>query len=160
MNGAFHLSAILLLAFPSAAMADNYEVSVTRKGSNLYKVDLKDIFIHTRYCYEYVYGETSILKMSGSTGEIIFTESGSTCQVKAAYGKSQQSAGNFSVTVNREDDDWYEVFGQDIYIKTNACISLALGTEAVLTLGAGGYGTLHIDNNQCMVEGIYSKLRL
>lgn len=151
---------VALLAFSSTVTAENYEVSVTRKGSNLYKVDIKDIFIHTRYCYEYVYGETSILKMSGMSGEIIFTEANSSCQVKAVYGKSEQAPGNFMVTVNREDDDWYEIFGQGIYIKTNTCISLALGTEAVLNLAAGGYGTLHIEGNQCMVEGVYSRLRL
>lgn len=151
---------VSILVFSSAAMAENYEISVTRKGSNLYKVDLKDIFIHTRYCYEYAYSETSILKMSGTSGEIIFTEANDSCQVKAVYGKSEQAPGNFMVTVNREDDDWYEVFGQGIYIKTSACISLALGTEAVLTIAAGGYGTLHIEGNQCMVEGIYSRLRL
>ncbi|WP_157719520.1 hypothetical protein [Pseudomonas oryzae] len=149
-----------LLAFSSAATAENYEISVTRKGSNLYKIDIKDIFIHTKYCYEYVYGESSILKMKGMVGEIIFTEAGATCQVKAVYGKSEQVPGNFVVTVSREDDDWYEIFGQGLYVKTNTCISLALGTEAVLTIMAGGYGTLHIDGNQCMVEGVYSRLRL
>lgn len=30
-------------------MAENYEVSLTRKGSNVYKVDGKDIIIQTRY---------------------------------------------------------------------------------------------------------------
>jgi hypothetical protein len=31
----------------SNAVADNYEVNVTRKGSNLYKVDGKSIFIES-----------------------------------------------------------------------------------------------------------------
>ena len=41
---------ILAFLFPSVASAANYEVSVTRKGSNLYKVDGKDIYINTRLC--------------------------------------------------------------------------------------------------------------
>lgn len=153
---------LILAAFimPSIAIADNYEVSVTRKGSNLYKVDGKNIFIHTRYCYEYVYYESSFLKMQGYSGEIIFTDSGGKCDVKAVYGPSEQEAGKYAVTINREEDDWYEIWGQGIYIKTSACLSLALGKEAVLSISAGGYGTLHVGDNECMVEGVYSRMKL
>lgn len=31
------------------ALAENYEVNLTRKGSNVYKIDGKDIIIQTRY---------------------------------------------------------------------------------------------------------------
>jgi hypothetical protein len=151
---------ILALLVPSFSFADNYEVSVTRKGSNLYKVDGKNIFIHTRYCYEYVYYESSFLKMSGYSGEIIFTNSGGKCDVKAVYGSSEQEAGEYAVTVNREDDDWYEVWGQGVYIKTSGCLSLALGEKAVLSVSAGGYGTLCVGDDECMVEGVYSKMRI
>jgi hypothetical protein len=151
---------MLALLFPAAAIADNYEVSVTRKGSNLYKVDGKNIYIHTRYCYEYVYSESAFLKMSGYSGEIIFLDSGGKCDVKAVYGPSEQKTGKYTVTINREDDDWYEIWGSGIYIKTSGCLSLALGQEAVLSISAGGYGTLYVDGNQCMVEGLYSKMSL
>lgn len=154
------IGALLLSLFSLGANADNYEVSVTRKGSNLYKVDGKNIFIHTRYCYEYVYSEESFLKMNGFSGEIIFTDSGGKCDVKATYGPSEQGAGKYSVTINREDDDWYEIWGQGIYIKTSACLSLALGEDAVLSLTAAGYGTLYVDDEECMVEGVYSKMNL
>ena len=150
----------LLATISAGAMADNYEVSVTRTGSNLYKVDGENIFIHTRYCYEYVYYEESFLKMSGRSGEIIFTDSGGKCDVKAVYGPSEQEAGKYAVTINREDDDWYEVWGQGIYIKTSACLSLALGEDAVLVLSAGGYGTLYVEDEECMVEGVYSSMSL
>lgn len=150
-----------LLAFISiAVMADNYEVSVTRKGSNLYKVDSRNIFIHTSYCYEYVYYEESFLKMNGYSGEIIFTNSGGKCPVKAVYGPNEQEAGKYSVTINREDDDWYEVWGQGIYLKTSACLSLALAEDAILALSAGGYGTLYVEGDECSVEGVYSRISL
>ena len=50
----------LLMLISGVAVAGDYDLSVTRKGSNLYKVDGKDIYIHTRYCYEYVYYEDSL----------------------------------------------------------------------------------------------------
>ena len=153
---------MLLIAFlmPSLAIADNYEVSVTRKGSNLYKVDGKSILIQTRYCYEYVYYEDSFLKMNGYFGEIIFTDSGGKCDVKAVYGPSNQKAGKYAVKISRESDNWYEIWGQGIYIKTSICLSLALVKEAFLVLNASGYGTLYVGNNKCMVEGVYSRMKL
>jgi hypothetical protein len=42
------------------------------------------------------------------------------------------------VTVSREDDDWYEVFGTNSYIKTSSCLSLALGEEGYLTISPSG----------------------
>lgn len=37
-------------AMVSTAYAQNYQVSVTRKGANLYKVDEQQIYIRTNYC--------------------------------------------------------------------------------------------------------------
>jgi hypothetical protein len=152
---------LLITTFLSiSAFADNYEVSVTRKGSNLYKVDTKNVFVHTRYCYEYVYYENSILKMNGYSGEIVFLDTGSKCDVKAVYSQINQNAGKYSVTINRESDDWYEIWGQDMYIKTSACLSLALGEDAILDISSNGYGTIYIEDDECMVEGVYAKQRL
>lgn len=156
----FCLVIIFTFAMPSLAIADNYEISITRKGTNLYKIDDKNTFIHTRYCYEYVYYESSFLKMSGYSGEIIFTESGGRCGVEAVYAPSEQKAGKYAVTINRKDNDWYDIWGRGIYIKTSGCLSLALGEEAILFLRAGGYGTLYVESNECMVEDVYSRIKL
>ena len=152
----------LLMLVSSAVVAGDYDLSVTRKGSNLYKVDGKDIYIHTRYCYEYVYSEDSLLRMSGTSGKIVFIDEGSSCDVKAVFGDSGTSPGKYKVSVSREDDDWYEVFGTDTFIKTSACLSLALMEDAILNLSGPGYGSLYFidDDDDCMVEGVYSKLRL
>jgi len=152
----------LLMLISSVVVAGDYDLSVTRRGSNLYKVDGKDVYIHTRYCYEYVYSEDSFLRMSGTTGKIVFIDAGSSCDVKAVYGDSGTSPGKYKVSVSREDDDWYEVFGTDTYIKTSACLSLSLGDDAILNLSGSGYGSLYFidDDEDCMVEGVYSKLRL
>jgi hypothetical protein len=152
----------LLMMIAGTAAAGDYDLSVTRKGSNLYKVDGKDLYIHTRYCYEYVYSEDSLLRMSGTSGKIVFIDEGSSCGVKSVFGESDVSPGKYKVTVSREDDDWYEVFGTDTFIKTNACLNLSLGDEAILKLSGPGYGSLYFidDDDDCMVEGVYSKLRL
>jgi len=153
--------AALMCLQATPALAENYEVNLTRKGSNVYKIDGKDIIIQTRYCYVYAYSEEAIFKASGYGGELIFFDSKDKCDVKAVFGLSKQKAGKYVVTVSREDDDWYEVLGTDSYIKTSTCLSLALGEEAYLTISASGFGQLRFeDGDDCMVEGVYTKLRL
>ena len=143
------------------AQAENYEVNLTRKGSNVYKIDGKDIIIQTRYCYVYAYSEEAIFKMFGYGGEVIFFDSKDKCDVKAVFGVSKQKPGKYVVTVSHEDDDWYEVFGTSSYIKTSSCLSLALGEEAYLTIATSGFGRLRFkDGNDCMVEGVYTRMRL
>ena len=141
------------------AQAENYEVNLTRKGSNVYKIDGTDIIIQTRYCY--VYSEEAIFKTSGYDGEVIFFDSKDNCDVKAVFGLSKQTPGKYVVTVSHEDDDWYEVFGTNSHIKTSSCLSLALGEEAYLTIAPSGFGRLRLkDGDDCMVEAVYTKLRL
>lgn len=153
--------AALMTLQAGPVLAENYEVSLTRKGSNVYKIDGKDIIIQTRYCYVYAYSEEAIFKASGYGGELIFFDSKDKCDVKAVFGLSKQKPGKYVVTVSREDDDWYGVLGTDSYIKTSTCLSLALGEEAYLTISASGFGQLRFeDGDDCMVEGVYTKLRL
>jgi hypothetical protein len=151
-----------LMGFQAApALAENYEVNLTLKGSNVYKIDGKDIIIQTRYCYVYAYSEEAIFKTSGYGGEVIFFDSKDKCDVKAVFGVSKQKPGKYVVTVSHEDDDWYEVFGTSSYIKTSSCLSLALGEEAYLTIANSGFGRLRFkDGNDCMVDAVYTKLRL
>ena len=154
------LSALMSLQ-AAPALSENYEVNLTRKGSNVYKIDGKDIIIQTRYCYVYAYSEEAIFKSSGYGGEVIFFDSKDKCDVKAVFGVSKQKPGKFVVTVSHEDDDWYEVFGTNSYIKTSSCLSLALGEEAYLTIAPSGFGRLRFKNgDDCMVEAVYTKLRL
>lgn len=155
---------LLLLAtiFPSVASAANYEVSVTRKGMNLYKIDGKEIYINTRLCLELALSEDAFLQMNGYRGQIIFLESGNRYEVKSVCEKLYPDHGTYKVTVNREENDWYSVQGTDIFIKTNGCSYLAFYQEAVLTIkGDGyGYGTLQVGGSQCMVEGLYQRINL
>jgi hypothetical protein len=67
-----------MILTPLEIPTGNYVVNVTRKGSDLYKVDGKNIYIKTRYCYEYSYGDEIILKVEGnygySKGKVVFTK--------------------------------------------------------------------------------------
>ena len=153
--------AVMMSLQAAPTLAENYEVNLTRKGSNVYRVDGKDIIIQTRYCYVYAYSEEAIFKSTGYGGEVIFFDSKDKCDVKAVFGVSKQKPGKYVVTVSREDDDWFEVFGTSSYIKTSSCLSLALGEEAYLTIANSGFGRLRFkDGNDCTVEAVYSKLRL
>ena len=53
-----------------------YDVTVTRKGSNLYRVDGTWSYVATNYCYEYVYGQKAVLRHRGvgpvGGGSLIF----------------------------------------------------------------------------------------
>src|SRR5690606_41439831 len=106
---------LTLAMLASAAMAANYEVSVTRDGSNLYLADGRDLLIHTRYCYEYVYYEDALLRMWGSSGELIFLDSGGRCDGSGAYARNDQSAGWYTRTVRHREDDRYEDCDIEIY---------------------------------------------
>jgi hypothetical protein len=150
---------VLLAVGYQIAYAELYEFSVSRASGNIYTVSGKDIIIQTRYCYEYAYSEDAVLKSRGYGGELLFTNSNHRCDVKAVFGAANQKVGKFKVTVSRDDDDWYEVFGSNNYIKTTMCIKLALGEEAVFVHKGSGIGTLFFDGGDtCMVEGVYSKM--
>jgi hypothetical protein len=127
------LALILVLVLPIQGWAGNYEVNVTRKASNIYRVDGKGVFIQTQYCYVYAYSEEAIFRSNWYGGELIFVDSRDKCDVKAVFGKANQAPGKYAVRVTRESDDWYEVFGANVYLQTSMCLSLALGQEAFLT---------------------------
>lgn len=68
------------------AIAEFYKVNVKRIDQDLYKDTVSGVFIETRYCYEYAYGEEAILKWEGKYGDnkIIF-DGGGECDVKNVF---------------------------------------------------------------------------
>ena len=66
-----------IILVPTELDIAKYSVSVTRKDSDLDKIDNKDIYIETRYCYEYATYDDAILIIESNygynKGEIIFT---------------------------------------------------------------------------------------
>jgi hypothetical protein len=155
-------AALLSLLASGQALGDNYEVNVTRKASNLYKVTGKDVFIVTRYCYEYVYSEDAILRVSGFSSKLVFLDAGESCDVKSVYGPSSIKPGRYSVTVSRQDDNWFVLIGLNTFVRTTMCLSLALADDAVLIVSAPGVGRLLLidEDDECRVEGIYVPVNL
>ena len=47
------LESVELLLVPTSIKVGNYKVNISRKGSNLYKLEGTDYYLETRYCYEY-----------------------------------------------------------------------------------------------------------
>jgi len=151
----------LILLLSSFALADTYGVTVSREDSNIYQVATEEIYIHTNYCYEFGYYEDATLDMWGLTGELTFENSNQTCSVSGVYADASSKSGSYTVRVTRKDNNWYEIFGTDLYVKTNLCLSLAIMEEATLELNAMGTGMLYFGRNQsCMVKGVFSRLSL
>ncbi|MDN3676289.1 hypothetical protein QWY90_03075 [Flavobacterium paronense] len=62
------LEEVDVILVPTKLDIDTYKVKLTRKGSNLYKVEQTDLYIETKYCYEYATYEEVILKVTSSYG--------------------------------------------------------------------------------------------
>lgn len=62
------LEEVDVILVPTKLDLDTYKVKLTRKGSNLYKVEQTDLYIETKYCYEYATYEDVILKVTSSYG--------------------------------------------------------------------------------------------
>ncbi|SDG72433.1 hypothetical protein SAMN05421827_11026 [Pedobacter terrae] len=67
---------VSVLLTPIKLDVGKYVVSLTKKGKDLYKIDGKNIYIETKYCYEYATGEEVVLKIEStygySKGKVIF----------------------------------------------------------------------------------------
>jgi hypothetical protein len=57
-----------LILVPLKIDEGDYAISVTRKGSNLYLIDNKNIYIETKYCYEYSMMQKAVLKVESNFG--------------------------------------------------------------------------------------------
>jgi hypothetical protein len=72
---------IILIGSP----IESYKLSsVKRVDKDLYRSG--NIYIETKYCYRYTYGEDAILKWDGFSGKIIWDDN-STCDVKDVWRK-------------------------------------------------------------------------
>jgi hypothetical protein len=83
------IATVFALSLPSLVGAETYQITVTRESDDLYKVDGTDIYIKTRYCYEYSYSQKAILIVDSPSGynigKLIFVQSsgrGNQCDVE------------------------------------------------------------------------------
>ena len=154
------LALALLLAVSTgthAIAADRYHVNLTRKDRNLYKVDGTSIWVQTRYCYVYGYGEEAAL----NDYEIVFFDSEEKCDVKRILREANVSSGTYNARLTHEGDDLYSTL-DGTFVKTSMCLELGISEEAVLRMDSYGGGTvIFLDNDRrCQVEAVFSRIKL
>ena len=152
-----------VLLTPNTLIADDYQEVVSSFDTDFYKIDTKNILIRTENCPETVESQQVLAKMKGGTGEMIFIESGNSCTVSGVYQTSGYRVGNYRVDITRDEENWYEISGQNIYIRTQECLIYATEQEALLsvsTVGKGGSGSLHFEHEACRVIGLYKPMSL
>ena len=64
----FGVLLIFVLIRNDAIASEFYQVTVTREEQDLYRVLGQNLYIKTRYCYEYVYYEDAILRIDSQSG--------------------------------------------------------------------------------------------
>ena len=77
---------IVAVSISSFAYAEYYKVNVKRVDKDLYKTTTDGLYIQTRYCYEYTYGDEAVLKHEDYSHEnkLIFN-SGTSCDVVKVF---------------------------------------------------------------------------
>lgn len=77
--------AVALLALAGVARAELYVVEVRRIDQDLYKTS-EGVYIQTRYCYVYAYGDKAVLKYKPYSydNKLIF-EDDDTCEVVKVF---------------------------------------------------------------------------
>ena len=155
------LLAAILLGNLALAQAQPYEISVTRLGNNVYRIDNKALVIQTEACQVRAYAEAASLKSPGSGGDLFFAYSREFCAVRHVYGAAPQSVGRFAVTVSQKADNWYEIFGSSNFIRTQDCRLRVLADQAYAQFGDSGQGELRFnDGSKCSIEAMYSRVKL
>lgn len=79
------IALVIAISAPVAAYAEYYKVNVKRIEQDLYKTD-SGLYIQTKYCYEYTYGDDAVLKYEQYSydNKLIF-DSGTSCDVKKVF---------------------------------------------------------------------------
>ena len=54
------------LLVPARMKEGTYQVTVTRKGRNIYRLDNMDYVLETKYCNEYAHKDKALLKVTGT----------------------------------------------------------------------------------------------
>lgn len=156
MNYFFKLL-ILMIFFAPSTHAEMLEIKVTRISNNLFKIDQKPILIQTQNCDAMEKHKNPVLKINDTSKIILFRQPERECDVKAAYKKDSNGMGSYSVVIQHKETNWYAILNTDSYIRTKQCASLAQGKKAILSL-SGTQGTLIIDQLECHIEGVYTKI--
>ncbi|MDL2060153.1 hypothetical protein MUN46_009420 [Mesosutterella sp. AGMB02718] len=154
----FLAASALSFALVSAAWAETYSATLSRKDSNIYETNPSSLIIKTKYCYEYASYDDSLIDTDRRT--VYFKDSRETCDLDSVYRPVHPSSGRYKAEVSREDGNWYRT-DAGLYLKTENCLELALSEEVSIRLTSFGSGHVKFDNgNTCGIDGVYQKLSL
>jgi len=84
------ISAALFIAVPAAA--ETYAVTVTRKDANFYSVDGTQLYLKTKFCYEYSYGAKAVVDTDMMQLTFVPPYSGgitTSCQIEMILSKTR-----------------------------------------------------------------------
>ncbi|MCG5031551.1 hypothetical protein MAF45_08860 [Mesosutterella sp. OilRF-GAM-744-9] len=147
--------ALLVFGLASAAWADSYTATLTRRSSNLYEEESSRFLVKTKYCFEYAYSEDSLIDTNRQS--VYFKDSRETCDLEGIYRPVRLPAGRYRAEVNREDDGWYQT-DAGFFLHSSLCLELALYEKAALRLSGRGTGRMKFENGEtCPIDGIYQK---
>jgi hypothetical protein len=143
------------LSISGSAYADLYKFSVRRLESNFYELDRGKAYLITKYCYEYAFGDEAVV--DDDSDEIRFD--GGKCDIDKVLVPKTQSAGNYKVSVKREEDNFYELNFSGLYAKTSYCYEYTYGSDAVLSWN-GYNGKLTFESGRtCPVSNLLSNVK-
>jgi hypothetical protein len=76
------LAVVLSTQLHGVAAKDVFSIQVKRIEQDLYQDLSSKVIIVTQYCYQYGYREEAVLIIDGYQKKIIFTDAGTSCDIK------------------------------------------------------------------------------
>lgn len=151
------LLAFCFLTPTDLAFGDVYEVTVTRKTKDIYKISSGGI-VQTRYCYEYAYSASSLLDVQPYGGKLFFRDSGQSCDVRAIFLSSTIPSGAYEIVISG-DGEFYVGDFENVLFESSLCLEIAMMDNAIYR-SSGAYGQLIFSSgSSCNVEQVYTKSR-
>lgn len=163
---------VTITVTPGISSGNSQAVSVTRIDSNVYFDSGRRLLLLTNFCYEYVYYDSATITMTGSTGSYdgkIKFSNGKTCDVAGGYTPSSLSAGNYTATLTREEQDIYKDTTSGSVIWTQFCYQFVYGNRATLRLtfsgtaylGGAQIGSVQFSSgSSCNMVGVFKLAKL
>lgn len=119
------MAVLLLVLGAQPVAAAYYQVTLTRRGPDLYQDLTSRLYLVTRACYEYAYADRAVLayEPGGLANQVLFS-SGRTCRVAGVY--------RANATLTRVREDLYRDLRSGAVIRTFACFEYVFGEEAIV----------------------------
>jgi hypothetical protein len=93
----------LTLALFYSSESSDYSIRVKRIARDLYQIDNTSIYIKTRYCYEYSYGDEAILSYTGygyTKGKLYFEKNKTSYDIEEVYNGIKPEYGTVGISGN------------------------------------------------------------